>query len=824
MEGLVKDPTGAVIIGARVLITNTETNVATELKTDGAGRFLAPSLPAGTYGVLVEAAGFKKSERSGVTLQVNQSARLEIGMELGAATEMVSVAAQAPLLDTSSPAMGQVIDNRSIVNLPLNERNSWSLVFLAPGVIGAVGDKYNNVNISINGGRPGSANLMVDGIPSATPLTNPISGFTIFPSVDAVQEFKVETSTYSAEFGRSGSGIINLIYKSGTNDWHGSAFEFLRNSDLDANNFFANSLGVPLSNFKRNQFGGTLAGPVTIPKLYNGHNRTFFLAGFEALRQTSASELSTTMPTALQRAGNFSQTRNAAAALINIYDPGTTTPSGSGFTRQVFPGNVIPAGRFDPVSRNVVNYYPLPNKPGAPNTGANNYFLAGSSVNNIDNLDLKVDENINERNRFFIRVSRRIDDSVTPDYFPEDIRIAQGGVTITDTFTNGALDWTHNFSPTFLIGVRYGYGRSTENRIPRSSGFDPVQLGLPTYMRNANAIMFPGFQPTGYYTLGNGFSSQWGPAAYNTHSLGINNMKVLTRHLLKFGFDWRVMQANVEQGANVDGGFTFDRGFTQGPNPNQASAIAGDAMASFLLGVGTGQLILNNRMNATQSKYYAWYLADDWKVSKRLTLNIGLRYGLDKALTERFNRMNIFDPNVTSPLAGPAKLPGLTGGLVFLGVNGRDRQLLPADRNGWDPRFGFAHQLATRTVLRGGYGIFHAPSLRQAQSLNSNTGFSSTTQFISAANGVSPSNYLRDPFPGGLLPVTGSAAGLLTGIGTALTAAMDGDFVVPYTQSWSFNIQQQTPGDILIEAGYVGSRGLHLAFNSFNLNQLRPEQ
>src|SRR5690242_465935 len=283
LEGVVTDPTGAVVTGAQVRIVNTETNVAADLVTDSAGRFLAPSLPAGLYDVTVEVAGFKKAERSGVRLQVNQAARLELVMELGTATETISVAARATLVDSASAAVGQVIDNRSIINLPLNERNSWSLVFLAPGVTGLVGDKYNNVNISINGGRPGSANLMVDGIPSATPLTNPISGFTIFPSVDAVQEFKVETNSYSAEFGRSGSGIVNLIYKSGTNDLHGSFFEFLRNSKLDANNFFANSLGVGLSSFKRSQFGATVAGPVYLPRLYNGRNKTFFLFSYEGL-------------------------------------------------------------------------------------------------------------------------------------------------------------------------------------------------------------------------------------------------------------------------------------------------------------------------------------------------------------------------------------------------------------------------------------------------------------------------------------------------------------------------------------------------------------
>jgi hypothetical protein len=343
-------------------------------------------------------------------------------------------------------------------------------------------------------------------------------------------------------------------------------------------------------------------------------------------------------------------------------------------------------------------------------------------------------------------------------------------------------------------------------------------------MRQANAIMFPGFAPSNYFTLGNGFSSQWGPAAYDTHTVGINNTKVFSRHLVKFGFDWLVMQANVEQGANLDGGFNFDQTFTQGPNPNQASTAAGNSMASFLLGVGTGSLTLNNRLNATTSKYYAGYVADDWKISDKLTLNIGFRYGLDVPFTERYNRMNVFDPNVASPLAGPAGLPGLKGGLRFLNVGGYGKQILPTDLNGWDPRFGFAYHLAKNTVLRGGAGIFHSSTLRDAQSANSNTGFSSTTSFVSAANGVTPTNYLQDPFPGGLLPITGSTQGLLTGIGTPLTALIVGDVRIPYTETWNLNVQQQLPGDVRLEAAYVGGHSLHLSYNPYSLNQLRADQ
>ncbi len=823
LEGVVKDPTGATIAGAQVQMTNTATNIATRLTTDSMGRFLAPSLPPGPYAVTVEAPGFKKAERSRIVLEVNQAARLDFTMELGTATETVNVSGTAPLLESSSSTMGQVVNTRSIVDLPLNERNSWSLVFLAPGVSGGTGDKYNNVNFSIDGGRPGSSALMVDGIASATPLTNPIQGFTIFPEVDTVQEFKVETDNYSAEFGRSGSGVINLVYKSGTNQLHGSAFDFLRNSDMDANGFFSNRNGVPLPSFKRNQFGGAISGPVYVPKLYNGRNRTFFLFGYEGLREASAASLTTTVPTALERAGDFSQLRAANGSPVVIYDPATTTPSGSGFMRQPFPGNAIPASRFDPVAANVMKFFPLPNQPGNLITGANNYYIAATSPESIDNYDAKIDENVNDRHRFFVRFSRRLDDQVPPNYFPAEIRVADGGTEILDTFVNAALDYTYTLSPTFLINVRYGFGRAAEDRIPVSLGFDPTQLGMPAYMRSADAIMFPGFAAAGYQTLGNGGTSNWGVAGYDTHSFLIDAMKVAHAHLIKFGFDWRVMQANIAQEAYVDGTFSFDRTFTQGPNPNQASATAGDAIASLLLGTGSGQLNKGGAV-ATQSEYYSAYMADDWKVSTRLTLNLGFRYGIDVPLTERYNQMDMFDPNVASPLAGPAGLPGLKGGLVFAGAGGYGRRLAPTDLKGWDPRFGFAYQLAKHSVMRGGFGVFHAPSSLAASGAEGRDGFQSVTLFVSAANGVTPANYVSNPFPGGLLPITGNSRGLLTSVGTNIMDGLLGVNRVPYTENWNFNLQQQLPGAVLLQAGYVGNRGVQLSYQGVNLDQLRPEQ
>lgn len=416
LEGEVKDATGAVVPGIHVRVINADTGVVTRVDSGPDGRFIAQSLQPGPYSVVIEAPGFKKVDRSGIVLQVAQAARIDLTLEVGSVTETVEINAQAPLLESSSSALGQVIENRSITNLPLNARNPYALVFLAPGVIGNVAPQFNQANISINGGRPGANEILADGIPSSPPLVNPIQGFTVYPSVDAVQEFKVQTNSYSAEFGRSSGGIINLVFKSGTNQLHGTVYEFLRNSKLDANGYFANQRGLARTNFKRNQFGASAGGPVVIPKLYNGHNRTFFFADFEGLRERTQSNLTNTVPTEQQRTGDFSKTVNSAGALVNIYDPVTTTRSGTGFVRTAFPGNMIPASRIDTVARNVVKYYPLPNRPPDNLGGTNNLALPGTQPNNSNSFDIKGDENINDRNRFFLRVSHRNYDQGVPKH------------------------------------------------------------------------------------------------------------------------------------------------------------------------------------------------------------------------------------------------------------------------------------------------------------------------------------------------------------------------------------------------------------------------
>jgi hypothetical protein len=826
LEGTVQDSSGAAVPSAAVKVTNTSTGIVTLASTSQDGRFVMPALqPGGPYTITVTANGFKTDQRAGIKLDVNQSASISITLQVGSATETVEVTAEAPLLESSTAELGSVIGNRSIVNLPLNQRNAYSLVFLAPGVTGTVGYQFNNSNISINGGRPGSSDILIDGIPSSPPLVNPIQGFSVFPSVDSVQEFKVQTNAYSAEFGRSGSGIVNLIYKSGTNQLHGSAFEFLRNSVLDANSFFSNLRGVGLPSFKRSQFGGSVGGPVEIPKLYTGRNRTFFFFAYEGLRQGSAASLTATVPTLLQRQGDFSQTRNSAGQQVVIYDPTTTVAAGSGYTRSVFPNNMVPASRISPVAAKVLGYYPAPNQTGTA-SGTNNYYSSGTTLVNTDQIDSKVDENINDRNRFFFRYSRRNFNQPYTALFPSASVVAEGGGSQPQISNSAAFDYTYTMSPTFLIEFRYGFARTLLNWIPISDGFDPSSLGLPSYIgANADRHLFPGFAPQNYYTLGDAGQGIYKHASFESHLLAANATNVRSSHVLKFGWEGRLLRVNDEESGASTGNFSFTNAITQGPNPNVATSTGGNAIASMLLGVGSGTMTMQSKNAATESEYLAWFVQDDWKVSKKLTLNVGLRYGFDLPRTERYNRMASFNPDIASPLAATTGLTNLRGGLVFAGVNGNSRRQFDPDYLNFDPRFGFAWQVAPQTVIRGGYGVFHAPSYRAAGATIGNYGFSSTTTYTGSPNGLTPTTYIDNPFPNGLNPIVGSSLGLATGLGTSFAVPLAGDNRTPYTQNWDIDIQHQLPFNVLIDAAYVGSHGLHLnqsGETDYNLNQLTP--
>jgi len=823
LAGVVGDPSESVVPGALVRVINRGTAEVTLAKTDDHGHFLFPSLAPAVYDISVEGMGFKRLEQKGLTLNVLQDAQVEFRLEVGSTSEIMEVTARGPLLDSNSGQLGQVIENQSIANLPLNQRNPFSLILLAPGVTGTVGTTFTGLQFNVNGGRSGTTDVLLDGIPS-TPPTDAYNALTIFPSVDAVQEFKVQTSSYSAEFGLSGGGIINLIYKSGTNAVHGSAYDFLRNSVMDANNFFANRTGTPLASFKRNQFGGSLGGPVLLPRIYDGRNRTFFFFSYEGLRQRTASYLSTTVPTRAERAGDFSGIRTSTGAPITIYDPLTTTPT-SPFMRTAFPGNQIPPSRFDKVAANVLRYWPLPNVAGQGGGQVNNFFASSAAPYSIDQYDIKGDQVITDRQRLSLRWSQRRPTQSPAQFWPADIFVAQNAVTNRQNGFGGALDYTSVRSPSHLMKFRWGISHVYYRIDVNSPDFDPTQLGFPSYIRDsANALGFPAFEVTGYAGIGIGSNLSRGSLGMLEQTWSLANTKTFSRHTLRFGAEVRAMANNSNQLGRATGAYTFPVSFTQGPNGQSASATAGDGFASFLLGLGGGTLTHNFKIIDTVSQYIAGYFQDDYKATSRLTLNLGLRYDLFVPRVERHNRAVVVDPTAPSPLAGPSGIANLTGGLQYVGVNGYPRTQNDTDWKDFGPRFGFAYRASKQTVVRGGYGIFFGPSPSQAAATVTATGFRTDSTFFGSIDGTGlfPYNYLSDPFPNAsFIPVRGSSQGLLTTVGQSIAAP--GRYnKTPYVQNFNLGIQYQFSGDWLLETSYSGSRGVDLIWSP-SINQLPLE-
>lgn len=816
LRGTVLDPANAPIPNSQVKVVNTATNVMTETKTDENGRFVFASLdPGGPYTLTVTSTGFKVDQRTGITLAVSQISDIQVPLQIGSTSDTVEVQADIPQIETSTGAISGLVENRSIVNLPLNQRNPYALVFLLPGAVGSVGTAYNSANISINGGRPGSADILVDGIPASPPLANPIQGFAVFPSVDAVDEFKVLSNGYSAEFGRSGSGIVNLILKSGTNKPHGSLYDFVRNSAMDANDWFSKLNGRALPQFSRNQFGGSVQAPVVIPHLYNGRDKTFFLFSYEGLRQGTGTSTNMVVPTLAERGGDFSAAGNPV-----IYDPTTTTPSGNGYTRTAFAGNVIPQARLDAVAKNIVKYWPTPNIPNAA-YGANNYFATGVNQVNINTYDAKVDEVFNDRNRMFVRYSgRRLSQPATLFEDPS-IAIAQNNAGTQPQNSNSvAVDYTRSQSQTLVFEARYGYSRVALDFRSVSDGFDPTQLGLPgNIAANADHLQFPGIAPANYTGLGSAGQGTTRHAGYEAHFLGANATKVTGNHVIKFGWEGRLFRANDTESGNSVGGFSFPKTHTQ-QNPN--NAVGGDGFASFLLGLGSGNMTINSKNGATQSLYYALFAQDDWKLNPKLTLNVGLRWDVEIPRTERYNRMSLFDPTATSPLA--SSYSGSKGGIRFVGVDGRNRRQFDPRWKDFSPRFGFAYAMDPKTSIRGAFGIYFGPSLRAAAATIGSQGFTSSTTFDAVPGNVTLSGAtLSNPFPNGIARPGGSSQGLSTGIGQAIADPIINDSKVGYTQNYDLDVQRQLPWGVIVDAAYVGSHGVHLnraGETDFQLNQL----
>ncbi|MBI1789660.1 MAG: TonB-dependent receptor, partial [Acidobacteria bacterium] len=820
LTGRVADPTGAVIQGAGVSVESAATGITIHAETNTDGFYNVPALAPGRYSVTVSKAGFVPLKQSGLELQVQQAARLDFALQLGAVTESVQVSAQAVLLDSESSTVGQVIGSKQVAELPLLGRNPYALAMLVPSVRPSGGvnnlpvDQISTVSFMINGQRASSNEFLLDGAPNSAPSQNqPV----INSNPDTVQEFKVETNNFNAEYGRAAGGVFNVVTKSGSNDAHFNFYEFFRNDKLNASDFFANASGQQRPPFKFNQFGGTLGGPAVIPRIYNGRNRTFVFASVELVRFIQGVTFLGTVPDPRQLSGDFASARNAAGTPVVIYDPATTraNPAG-GFVRSPFAGNLIPPNRIDPIARNLFRYFPAPNTAGNALTGINNYGRTDGSLVTKDTFSLRLDHNFTSANRMFVRYS--YDDSPfkrASPYGPDNPGSPATGAQIFNR-QNAVIEDTHTFSPTLLGSVRYSLTRLGNHREPWGDGFDISTLGLPKNLQAqiGEPRAFPVVNISGYtitaspLNIGTGYSlgaSDIIRLGNSSHALQANLTRSLTRHTLKFGGEARVIQFNnLQTGANAVE-FAFTPQWTQGPNPTASTATAGHALATFLLGVAGGGVRPVPALAQT-NRYYAFFLQDTYKATGVLTLNLGVRWDYETPRKDRFNQLTNFDFNARSPLQAPGL--DVRGGLTFVGVNGLPRYNAEPDRNNFSPRAGFSWKALPRTVVRGGGGLFYASATGIGTGSNAFgiAGFSASTNLVTSLDGVTPIVSWSNPYPDGILQPTGSKDGLATLLGQDISFFNRGNRL-PYSAQWNFNLQRELPFNMVAEAGYSASRG-----------------
>ncbi|MCX6598740.1 MAG: carboxypeptidase-like regulatory domain-containing protein [Acidobacteria bacterium] len=830
LTGIVTDPNQAVIAAANVKLVNTATREARQTTTGASGRYVFSQLLPGSYALTVEMAGFKTTTQNDITLRANQAGEVNVQMTLGQVSESVEVAATVIQLDTQSANQSYTLDRDQILKLPASTRNPFVAVHAMAGVTSMSVGQSNNASdqnqarFAFNGGRDMSGLVLIDGVPATS---GDWGALLAAPSVESVQEVVVTRNSYDAEFGKSGGGVVSVVTKGGSNQFHGSVFEFLRNDNLDANAWANNRVGRPRVEFKRNQFGGNLSGPIWKAK------KLFFLTSYEALKEGSPATVLATVPTELERAGNFSNTRDANGSVSQVFDPFTTraNPAG-GFIRDAFPGNVVPRTRFDSVGAKAVEYYPKPNAlPTNAITQANNFFGAGSSITDNQRMDVRIDWARNEKHTMYGRITKAWQTRKTPRFYG----------TGADTGSEGDqprhhITWGNTFvpNPKWVINVTAGSGRWREEQLPLSlrDGVLATALGLPqSLVSQLDSPHMPQFSLFGYSGLSNGRVLNF---PRQTDNLQVNATRELGKHSVKFGFTGEIVRLNSVDIRSTD--FAFDRGMTSGPTAQVSSSTSGNAVASLLLGTGIptgaagGVTVVNNTVTntvvpATSRRYYGAYIQDVWRFNSRMTINLGLRYEVQRASTERFNRYNYFDFSAANPLSQRTGLD-LRGGLVF--VNDKNRFQTQPDNLDLAPRIGISYKINNRMVARMGYGIFYLMGFgtaTQGGPAAGTDGFSVATNWVNTrgGDGITPQDLLSNPYPNGLNKAVGSSLGLLTQTGSA-TTAFQRSHPTGYVQNYSFDLQFEVGRSGVLEVGYSGNVGRKLNFGATpDANQL-PSQ
>ena len=830
ISGRISDTQNAAVGGVKITVLQISTGTKTETISTSDGNYTVPFLQPASYRLTAEVAGFKRYVRE-LTAGANERLGVDIQLEVGAVTETINVTSESPVLETATASTGQVITSTQIENMPVSGRTPLALAQLAFGVVPNTDPRFtrpfDNAGPSgfSMGGAPAQVNeLLIDGAADNTGNLRVAYN----PPMDAVTEVKAESFQADAAYGHSGGGTVNIITRSGGNEFHGTLYEFNQNSAFNATPFFTNKASAkkPVSRF--NQYGGSFSGPVMLPKLLNGKNKVFFMFAYEGVKDALPAPTTNTMPTAAERNGDFSALLNVGS-VYQIYDPLTGVVQGSRVARTPFPGNIIPANRISNIAKNYLQYYVLPNQAGNANGQANYLSNTDGEKNTFYNVIGRLDVNVSDKDRLFFsaRHNLRTGNGGNPFGKPLDD-------TLTATTALKRINWgytfdeVHTFGPTFIMNSRLNWTRFVEPLRNFSLGYDSTTLGLPAYLSaNAPRKILPRISFSAFTALGDNGGTEF---PFDTFQIYESFTKIAGKHTLKFGLDLRQQRESQISYGFSNGTFVFGNNWTNGPLDNSAAAPIGQDFAAFLLGMPTSGQYDLNAARTNKNHYYGLFLQDDFRLRPNLMINIGVRMEGETATTERYNRsINGFDNTSASPIAAaviaaynanptseiPAGQFKVNGGPTF--PSSSKPGIFNTPKANFSPRIGFAWTPGFgggKTVIRGGTGIFYFPYGIVG---NNAPGFSQSTSLVATLNGfLTPAATLANPFPGGIQTPTGSSQGLGTFMGKGITF-YDPNPSYAYSARWQLSVQRQLSPTVVLELGYMGNKANKMPFDhNFN--------
>lgn len=821
--GRVTDPSGSPVPSVSIVLTNQATQYSYRTTTNDQGNYLITTVEPGTYSLTAEASGFRKQVQEGIPVQTGEKMTFDLRLEIGAITETVTVRAEAPLLQTASADIAQVIDRRFVDLLFIPDRNPLALVSLTPGVRGG-GGRFSDsgqhyVNILGGGGQDGRNEVIVDGASVTMPRQG--GAMAASPSGDSVEELRVQTTMFDASYGRSNGGVISYATRSGTNTLHGSFEYFYRNKALNANSWLNNRNGVPRPNDPRKFSSGTLGGPIVLPKLYDGRNRTFFFSSVQYDSRVSNPTYGGRVPTEAEREGDFSQTLSAKGAPLVIYNPYTTEIRGNAVVRQPWPGARIPSSMFNNTGATIMKVYPRPTASSQPQIGVYNWFEQSRATNPAKQIATRIDHLVNPKHRVFGRFAF-MDWRVTFTKLPAGLRNAPvGGDPGGDLrhFYNFSINDDYTLTPNVVGSLRFTFNRYWSDTWFSGNVQDPKALNLhPDILANQLRPSWPGIDMAeGFIRLGHRFKIR----ANTTYVLTPTLVTLRRNHNLRIGADLRRLHWNEISPDSAAGGyFNFRPTFSMAdPWLSATSQTSGTAMADLLLGLPSSGNISGPVPYAMRGYYGAAFIQDDWKILPGLTLNLGLRWEVERPWIEKYDQMFYgFDTEGPSPLQVPGM--DLRGGALYAGIDGNPRRLGALDANNFGPRIGLAWQPTSRLVIRAGYGLFYSSFLDNLDYvLPVPPTYTTNIPYVASTDrGATPYTSLANPFPRGVPRPTRNSLGRAALIGDSITV-VNHDRVVPYNQQWQFGFQQMLPWQSRFEANFI--RVLNVkGIETFNLNEV----